>query len=191
MLCINLSASVNISYRNKGFTLLDLLLVVTILAVLGMIMIPQFHSMITEARLNEAAGELVSGLQYAGSLAVQHQRPFGLMADVDENWFKVFDHRYKDDTNPHHDCWPDPACDPRVDAYGVVLNPMDKKWYRKDFDTMKTYEGVRITSVPEGGEIRFYPDGHSSSSDNTFVLSFGGNQRTITINGTTGRVSVQ
>ena len=146
-----------------------MLLVVVILGILGMIVIPQFHSVVTEARLNEATGELVSGLQYAGSLAVQHQRPFGLMADVDENWFKVFDYQYKTDPNPHHDS------EPPVDVYGVVLNPLDKKWYTKDFDTMTTYDGVHINSVPAGGEIRFYPDGHSSSSDNTFVLDLDGN----------------
>jgi len=67
MLCINLSASANTSYRNKGFTLLDLLLVMTILGVSGMILIPQFHSMITEARLNDAAAKLVLGLQYPGT----------------------------------------------------------------------------------------------------------------------------
>ncbi len=54
MLCINLSASVNTGYRNKGFTPLDMLLVVMILGILGMIVIPQFHSVVTEARLNEA-----------------------------------------------------------------------------------------------------------------------------------------
>jgi prepilin-type N-terminal cleavage/methylation domain-containing protein len=178
------------SYKNKGFTLLDLLIVIMIIGVLGVLIIPQFHSMVSETKLNEATGELVSGLQYAGNLAIQYQRNFGLEANVGGNWFKVFDYRYKDDTNPHHDCLPDPACDPRVDAYGVVLNPVDKKWYIKDFDTMKTYEGVHIDFVPPGGEIRFYPDGHSSSSDNTFVLSLAGNQRTITVNGTTGRISV-
>jgi Tfp pilus assembly protein FimT len=186
MLCINLSASVNISYRNKGFTLLDMVLVVMILGILGMIVIPQFHSMVTEARLNEATGELVSGLQYAGSLAVQHQRPFGVKASVAGNWFRVFDDQYKADSNPHYDS------DPPVDAYGVVLNPIDKKWYTKDFDTMKTYEGLKITSVPVGDEIYFYPDGHSSSSsDTTFVLTFGGEQRTVTVKWMTGRISVE
>jgi len=140
--------------------------------------------MVNEAKLNEAAGELVSGLQYTGNLAVQYQRPFGFEANVSGNWFKVFDYQYKTDSNPHHDY------DPPVDAYGLVLNPVDKKWYQKDYDDMKTYEGVSITSVPAGGEIRFFPDGHSSSSDSTFVLSFDGDQRTITVNGTTGRVTV-
>ena len=168
----------------QGFTLLDLLIVILILGVLGVIAIPQFHSMVTERKLNEATGELVSGLQYAANLAVKYQRPFGLEADVDGNWFRVFDYQYKDDPTTHHDK------EPPVDAYGVVLNPMDKKWYQKDFDDMKTYEGVKITSVPAGGQIRFYPDGHSSFSDNTFILSLGGNETTITVNGTTGRISV-
>lgn len=157
-----------------------------IIGVLGVLIIPQFHSMVSESKLNEATGELVSGLQYAGNLAIQYQRPFGLEANVGGNWFRVFDTApYPDDVPPAR-----PDNKPPVDADGVVLNPVDKKWYIKDFDTMKTYEGVSITSVPDGGEIRFYPDGHSSSSDNTFVLSLAGNQRTITVNGTTGRISV-
>ncbi|MCK4389751.1 MAG: GspH/FimT family protein [Desulfobacterales bacterium] len=171
---------------HSGFTLLDLLIVILILGVLGVIAIPQFHSMVTEAKLNEATGELVSGLQYAGNLAVKYQRAFGLQADVTGNWFKVFD------TSPYPDDVPPARPDnvPPVDAYGIVLNPFDKKWYQKDFDTMEIYEGVSITSVPVGGQIRFYHDGHSDSSDNTFVLGLAGNQRTITVDGTTGRISI-
>jgi Tfp pilus assembly protein FimT len=143
--------------------------------------------MTTERKLNEATGELVAGLQYAGNLAVKHKRPFGLMADVDGNWFMVFD------TDPTPDDVPParPNNLPPVDADGVVLNPVDKKWYRKDFETMNTYAGVSISSVPPGGAVRFYPDGHSSSTDNTFVINLTGNQRTVTINGITGRISVQ
>lgn len=168
-----------------GFTLLDLLIVLVILGILAGILIPQYDGMISEARLNEASGELVAGLQYAGNLAVRYQRPFGLRANVGGNWFRVFDKQYKTDPTPHHDSVPP------VDTNGVVLNPVDKKWYEKDYDTMETYEGVRITSVPAGNEICFYPDGHCSSSDKTFVLAYAGNQRTITVNGTTGRISVQ
>ena len=169
---------------NRGFTLLDLLLVMLILGIMGMIIIPQLHSMANEAKLNGAATELVSALEYAANLAVQYQRPFGLKADDSGNWFRVFDNRYKSDSNPHTDE------DPPVDAYGVVLNPVDKTWYTRDYDTLGTYEGVRLTSVPAGGEILFYPDGHSASSDNTFVVSLSDSQRTITVNGTTGRVTV-
>lgn len=172
-------------YIQQGLTLLDLLVVVLILGIVGAIAVPQFHSMMIETRLNEATGEVVAGLQYARNLAVKHQRPFGLKAAVGGNWFRVFDCQYKDDPNPHHDYIPP------VDANGVVHNPVDKKWYTKDFDTMQTYHGVTITSVPAGEAVSFYPDGHSSYSDNTFVLSYGEDQRTITVKGTTGRISVQ
>jgi hypothetical protein len=68
---------------------------------------------------------------------------------------------------------------------------MDKKWYTLDFDTTHQYEGVSIDSAPaSGGMISFYSDGHSSSADSVFVLVFGGEQRTITVDGTTGRISV-
>ncbi|MBK5100507.1 MAG: GspH/FimT family pseudopilin [Desulfobacteraceae bacterium] len=189
MLCRNspVRAGSSATYGARGFTLLDLLIVIMIIGILGVIVIPQFHSMITESKLNEAAGELVSGLQYAGSLAIQYQRPFGLKAEVTGNWFKVFD------TSPYPDTVPParPSNVPPVNEDAIVLNPLDKKWYIKDFDDMGSYQGVHITSVPAGGEIRFYPDGHSSSSDNTFVLSLAGDQKTITVNGTTGRISVQ
>ena len=168
--------------KNKGFSLLDLLIVIMILGIMGMLVAPNLHS--TEARLNEAAREMVFGLQYAQSLAVAHQRPFGLKADVDGNWFRVFDYQYRDDTSPHHDATPP------VDSYGVVLNPVDKSWYSVDFDTAQTYEGVSVDSAPTGGMISFHPDGHSSLDDSVFVMSFGGDTRTITVDGTTGKIVV-
>lgn len=173
------------SYENKGFSLLDLLIAIMILGILVVLVTPELHSMNARARLNEATGELVSGLQYARNLAVTHQRPFGLMADVAGNWFRVFDYRYMGDGNPHHDEMPP------VDAYGVILNPVDKTWYVIDFDTAKTYEGVKLNSVPGGGVISFYPGGHSSSyADSVFVLGFGEDQRTVTVDGTMGQIRV-
>lgn len=189
MVCCNLPARPgrNGNHNTKGFTLLDLLIVIMIIAILGVIVIPQFHSMINENKLNEAAGELVVGLQFAGNLAIRYQRPFGLKAEVTGNWFKVFD------TSPYPDTVPpaQPNNKPPVNEDAIVLNPLDKKWYIKDFDDIGSYQGVKITTVPIGGEVRFYPDGHSSASDTTFVVSLEGNQKTITVNGTTGRISVQ
>ena len=171
--------------KNRGFSLLDLLSVLMILGIMGVILAPLLYSMVTEARLNEAAREMVSGLQYAQSLAVTYQRPFGLKADVDGNWFRIFDYQHRDDSNPHHDETPP------VDGYGVVINPLDKDWYIVDLDTSHTYEGVNLNAAPTDGTISFYPDGHSSSDDSSFVLTYGGDTRTITVDGTTGKIRVE
>ena len=154
-----------------------------ILGIVGVLVAPCLHSMVTESRLNEAARELVSGLEYAQSLAVTHQRPFGLLADVDGNCFRIFDYQYRSDGSPHH------TESPPVDSYGVVLNPLDKKWYMVDFNTGQMHEGVSIDSAPADG-LSFYPDGHSFSSDSVFILSCGEDTRTITVDGTTGNIVV-
>jgi Tfp pilus assembly protein FimT len=171
----------------KGVILLDLLIVAIILAILGMVAIPLFSSFIADNKLEGSAGELVAGLQYAGNLAVQYQRPFGLSADVAGNWFKVFD--TSPSPNPTPPARPDNI--PPVDENGVVLNPFDKTWYVRDFDTMDIYKGVQITSIPSGGTVQFYPDGHSGVIDSVFSISYGGKQKTITVNGTTGLITVQ
>ena len=170
-----------------GFTLLDLLIVVMILGILGVIVIPQFQSMVAETKLNQAAMELVAALQYTGSLAILYQRPFGLQADVSGNWFKVFD------TDPYPDATATvrPNNTPPVNASDLVINPLDKTWYEIDYDTLDVYEGVALSTVPAGNEIRFYPDGHSGSADKTFALTYTGKTKTITINGATGRITVQ
>ncbi|MCX5823933.1 MAG: GspH/FimT family pseudopilin [Deltaproteobacteria bacterium] len=171
--------------RSRGFTLLDSLIVIVILGIIGMIVIPQFQGMVQETRLNEAAAELVSGMQYAGNLAVRYRRPFGFQADSAGHWFKIYDNRYVNDANPHT------ADDPPVTANGVVLNPIDKSWYWRDFDDMENYRAV--TFAPDV-QIVFYPDGHSTDPalpNPTVIVSLGGSQRTIKVDGATGRISVQ
>ena len=171
--------------RKAGFTLLDSLIVIAILGIVGMAIIPQFQGMVQETRLNEAAAEIVSGMQYAGNLAVRYRRAFGFEADAAGHWFKIYDTLPVAATRT--------ANDPPVNADGVVLNPLDKSWYIHDFDDMENYRAVTFTSV----KIVFYPDGHTAipgalvAANTTVTVSLGGRLRTITVDGVTGRISVQ
>jgi Tfp pilus assembly protein FimT len=167
--------------KKAGFTLLDSLIVIVILGIIGMIIIPEFQGMVQETRLSEAAAEIVSGMQYAGNLAVRYRRPFGFQADAAGRLFKIFDNRYAADATAHT------ADDPPVTTYGVVLNPLDKSWYIRNFADMENYRAVTFTSA----QIIFYPDGHSASSDTTVTVGLGSRQKTITVDGMTGRISVQ
>ncbi|CAB1066033.1 hypothetical protein D1BOALGB6SA_10832 [Olavius sp. associated proteobacterium Delta 1] len=167
----------------QGLTLMECMIVVLILGIVGMVGIPHFKGLTSAIRLNEAAAELISGLQYTRSLAVEHQRSFGLRADLSGNWFAVFDGRYRSDPGAHLDDVPP------VGANGVVIHPLNKMPYTKDLDTI--YDGVRISTVPAGGEIRFHPDGHSSEIASLFVIQLGDEQRMISVDGTTGQINAR
>jgi type II secretory pathway pseudopilin PulG len=169
---------------NRGISLVDLLIVMMILAILGLAVIPQLH--FDDLKLNAAATEVVSAAGYARTLAIRYQRPFGLAADAGGNRIKVFDLRFRFDPAPH------PESDPPVDANGVVIHPIDKKWYLKDFDEIVQYQGTTISSAPPvNGEVYFFGNGNISyQNDVNIALSYGSGQRTITIDAINGRVTV-
>jgi MSHA pilin protein MshA len=61
------------SYKSRGFTLIELVVVITILAILAAFAIPKFISLSTQARVatvNALAGTLRSGAALAHSLAM-------------------------------------------------------------------------------------------------------------------------
>jgi prepilin-type N-terminal cleavage/methylation domain-containing protein len=196
--------------RESGFSLFELIIVIIIIGITAMVAMPRLHSMVTEAKLDGAVGEVVSALGYARNLAVEHQRPFQVQAyttnysDDKANQFLVIDDLYESDPSAHTGVGDDPP----VYTYGRVYNPFDKKPYIIDFDDLpaalvgvvtpkREYDGVVITDVPGGGTsgpIYFYPDGHCSDpagAANTIVLSYVGNQKTITVDAITGQIEVQ
>ena len=188
----------------RGFSLIDLLIVLLIIGVIGTILAPQLHSILNEAKLNGAASELISAMEYTKSLAIKYQRRFMFRAyrydhtDDKANGFVVKDTISTLDNAIHLDA------DPPLFYYKRVFHPIDKKPYFIDFDRVAAafegiiepkyeYEGVKIQSVPDGGTYKslfFYPDGHSSDTDSSFILDLNGEQRTITVDGITGNIAV-
>lgn len=161
---------------------MDMVIVIIILGIVGMAVIPQLQGMIQEARLNEATAELVSGMQYAGNLAVRYRRPFGFQTDAAGQWFKIYDNRYYTESTV---CTDSVLDDPPMNSACVVLHPLDKNWYIRNFAEMENYRLVSFSSA----QIIFYPDGHSAAANTTVPVSLDGRQKTITVDGTTGRIS--
>ncbi len=174
--------------RTLGFTLLELLLVLLILGVLGLAVSPSLMSALAKERLKAGAGGLADAFAYARILAVSNERVYGVDVDVDGNWYRVFDNDYKenDPNTSHHDD------DPPVHTDGLVQQPISKDWYKVDLDSAATSDGVEITAGPDGNEVLFHPDGHTSSAvDQTCTLSCGGYTLDLTIKAGTGRVVIQ
>jgi len=174
-----MTMSIPVWRRGKGLVLLDFLIVAVIMAIMAVVAVPQLSSLIGDSKLNGSANEVVAGLQYACSLAVKYQRPFGLTADTGANSFSVFDTAVP------------PTGDPLVNAANIVLNPIDKTWYVKNFSQIDAYQGVKIVTAPVGGAVLFYPDGHTGFADSVFSVAYAARQKTITVSGTTGLVTVQ
>ena len=117
----------------EAFVLFDVLIAILILGIMALIAIPSVASMIGQNRLNGAANEMVSGLQYAEGLAVKYGRPFGVNVDGPNSTFFVYDSA--------------PTGDPPVNASNVVVNPIDRAWYVKAFKNHPhAYSGTKITS---------------------------------------------
>lgn len=77
----------------RGFTLVELMVALTILGVLTSIAVPSFAKLMAANRLTTQAGELVSALSIARSEAVRRAQPVTLRSDDDDNYalgWKVF-----------------------------------------------------------------------------------------------------
>jgi len=175
--------------RSSGFTLIELLIIVMILGILAMAGVPALTSVLGDSKLSSASRIMVSAIEYTASLSIKYKRPFQFEADVSNNFFQIID------TAP----FPDDTTGtirlnnlPPVNGDDIVFNTLAGTWYIVDFATIGNFDGVSIDSGPPPDDnVTFYPDGHSSYTDSQYVLSLGERSNTITIDGISGRITVE
>jgi type IV fimbrial biogenesis protein FimT len=66
----------------RGFTLLELLITLTVASVILAIATPNFRQFVLNSRMTGAANDLLTSLQFARSEAIKRQRPVGLCPSV-------------------------------------------------------------------------------------------------------------
>lgn len=67
----------------KGFTLVELMVILMLIAIMAMVALPSFNELIDKSRTQTANNELVSLLQYARAFAVEHRTAARVCVDED------------------------------------------------------------------------------------------------------------
>lgn len=141
------------------------MIVLLILGIVSAVAVPSINSTLNEMKLDSAAQEIVTAIQYVQSLAVKEGGEYGVRFSAGANTFTCFD-------------------------TGAIINPLDKKDYIVDFDTEGHLQGVDIISVSFlASKLTFDYLGEASESG-TVLLEYAGLQKTIKVLAPIGRVSV-
>lgn len=154
--------------RHKGFTLMELMIVIVVLGILAAIALPSFQSILEGRRLVGAADDLYSNLQYARSEAIKRNEVIRFQVTTGANWCFGVD----DDDGVACDCNAN-ACE--ID--GVLKNV-----------TSATYSGIQMSA---GGVIEFNSRQGMPNSAQDFIFRVGaaGRIKTVSVNAI-GRVTV-
>lgn len=168
----------------KGFTLVEVLIVVMVLGILAMAGMPVINSVLGYSKLSAAARIMVAGIETTANLSIRYQRPFQFKTDTAANSFEIRDMAPYPDTSAGIRL----NNQPPVNAMGIVFNSVTGTWYQVDLDDVGNFDGVLIDSGPAA--LIFYPDGHAAYTDSQYVLSLGDLENIITVNGISGRISV-
>lgn len=72
--------------REKGFTLIELMVILAIIAIAAGIAVPSFNSMLKEHQLRSAADDYYAALGFARAEAVRSGRPVEVVTRKDNKW---------------------------------------------------------------------------------------------------------
>ncbi len=175
------------SSRQRGFSLFELVVVVTIIGMAAALAIPGFSSSLNEHQLSLAASEAADALRFARTETLRTGSVHGADIEVSENRVRVF----RLDSGPVYD----------------VYHPVTKQLYELDTDTHSLLSGVSLStfnhtyksSCSNPSQIAFQINGAPVCAADLSVvmeqgvltLSDGSTTQDVTLHGYIGRVVEQ
>ena len=180
----------------RGFTLLELLIVVVVLGILAGLAFPVLAKSVTDARLRGAVSEVATALRYAKASAMNTGRRCRVVFDVAGETLEVSQvvheniDELKDTNESELDEWD--VDDVDLWIWVQMDNPMHPGVpYEVDFGAAEAFGGVDIVSATfgTGTTVEFDARG-TASDDGTVVIGFGGRQASIQVDDESGRIVV-
>ena len=149
--------------RRSGFSLLELVLVLAIMATLAAIAVPRYQASLVRYRVDLAARRIVADLALAQSAAKASSSSRRVRFFVNTDQYRIFDLQPLDGDSSYYD-----------------IN-LSEKPYEAD-----------IISAEFGADDQIIFDGWGiPDSGGTVVLTVGPEQRTVTVDAETGKATVQ
>jgi len=166
------------SHQNSGFSLLELLIVVVVLALVGSLVLPAIGAGFRNWQLRTAAGELVSELRLARAAAVSSKKIQGVRLDLENNRTDRFEAG-------------------AIAALSGMLEDFLQRQFSGILQEKETF--VDLSSFGEGEDaqssgvhfILFFPRGNSSGGTVTLRHLDGGDALIVQVSPITGRVEAR
>lgn len=156
--------------NRSGFTLIELMITIAVLAVLAAIALPSFKSTIERRQVIGAAENLQTDLQYARSEAIKQNKNIFFQFDTDAWCYGI------DDTSSDCDCSASPA-DCTVSGR---LNVTSSDNYKDVVFQANNFSNDFIVINPRQGMV---------SDDGQFIFTIGEQSKSVSVN-LVGRISL-
>lgn len=177
----------------RGFTILELVIVVLIVGIVVMLGMPQLTASITDARLNAVISEIATAVEFAQLSAMSSGRACRLTFDADTETFLVEQLVYKKKANIL-DVASKTLAEAFVESsseYMVMEYPMKPGTnYSVDFTSSDWFGGIDIVAVvySTGSDLVFDESG-SPSCQMKMAVGYGGRQVVLYVAPLTGEVT--
>ena len=177
-------------YRHpKGFSLLEVVIVVLILGIVATQAVPTIQSNLEVSKISEAAGEIIAALQYAQISAMTTGA--ASRVTIDPNADTILLERFNITGDIFSGATEISENDIESGSFVNMAHPTNRGVdYSIGFADENRFDRVDITTVDFGGNDFVTFDALGLPSDaGTITLTLGSIQRTLTVDASTGKVT--